>query len=278
MLRTRRLRLAAAAVALGAGLLAAPPGRAASFSDDFEAAAAGALPPGWGDVRGVALPHEPLPSAVVVDTQDAFGQATRALQTVDAAATSRGAFAPIAPAPGHQLSADLRVDAFGSSGPGATATSDWPILFGVAELLFGSDLCCFPTPQVGLYVSTLTGGFRLYAIDGAGQATDVDLGAGAALDTWYHVDLAIDAATGTVHSRISDVLGGTPLVDRQDTLPDWAPADFDVLAFFSGQLSGGASAGRGTIDDVAYAAVPEPGTWALLGLGLLGAGAAARRR
>jgi hypothetical protein len=277
MARAIRCRCLAAVALVSCGLLLAPSARAAAFSDDFEADAVGAFPgDGWADVRLVALPSTPLPSALVVATTDASGAPTHALQTVDASAASRGAFRLIAPAPQHALSADVRVDRFGSSGPGATPVTDWPLLFGIASILPGSDLCCFPTPQVGLFVSTLTQGFRLYAIDGAGNASDLDLGVGASVGAWLHLDLAIDAASGSVRSRITDPLLHTMLVDRTDLLPGWTPADFNALTFFGGELGAGDTPGIGSLDNVGYAAVPEPGSFALLALGL--AGAAALRR
>ena len=252
------------------------PAKAGSFTDDFESDAVGSFPAAWGDVRSVALPHTPLPSASIVATTDALGAPTQALQTVGATAVSRGVFRPIAPAPDHQLAADVRVDRFGSTGAGATPVTSWPLLLGVAELLPGSDLCCFPTAQVGLYVSTLTRGFRLFSTDGAGVSNDIDLGAGATLDTWYHVDLDVEVATGTVHSRISDVLGLTVLVDQSHVIPGWTPAQFDVVSFFGGDLAASDVTGIGTLDRVSYAAVPEPGTLWLLSLGLA-SGVALRR-
>ena len=279
MARAIRCPSLAAVALLSCGLFSlALSARANSFSDDFEADAVGAFPgDGWGDARLVALPNTPFPSALVVTTTDPSGAPTHALQTVDSPAASRGAFRLIDPAPQHALSADVRVDRFGSNGPGATSVTDWPLLFGIAGILPGSDLCCFPTPQVGLFVSTLTQGFRLYAIDGAGKASNIDLGVGASVGAWLHVELGIDVASGSVRSRITDPLLHTLLVDRSDALPGWTPADFDALTFFGGELGAGDTAGLGSLDNVGYAAVPEPGSFTLLALGLAGAARLRRR-
>jgi hypothetical protein len=275
MLRGFSRCLAAAALLLWSAAVLAPAARATSVSDDFEGDAVGSFPAsGWGDVRAVALPNTPIPSASVIATTGPSGEPTQALQTVDAAAPSKGVFAPIAPAAGHALSGDVRVDRYGTPGADATPVSDWPLMLGVSEVIPGSDVCCYPTPQVGLYVSTLTEGFRLYAIDGAGNATDIDLGASALAGTWYRVELGIDPLDGSVHSRVVDASTQDVLLDRTDTLPGWTPAAFDAIDFFAGELSSAASPGLGSLDDVQYAATPEPGTGLLLALGLAGAAAA----
>jgi hypothetical protein len=272
----RSRSLAALGLASG-GILLALAAQAAPFSSDFEGDAAGSFPgSGWGDVRFVALPNAPVPSATVVETTNASGAPTHALQTVDAPAVSRGAFRLIDPAPVHALAADVRVDRFGG-GPASTSVSDWPLLVGLASILPGSDLCCFPTAQVGLFVSAKTQGFRLYAIDGAGAASDIDLGLAAPLGTWLHVDLVVDATSGTVRSRITDPVLSSLLLDETRAIPSWSPTDFDVVTFSSGQLSASGTAGLGTLDNVAYAAVPEPGSASLLALGLAAAARLRRR-
>ncbi|HTY17811.1 MAG TPA: PEP-CTERM sorting domain-containing protein [Myxococcota bacterium] len=262
---------------LAAAALAAP-ARAASIFDDFESYAPGSFPsPTWSDVRSVALPNAPLPSAQVIATTDAFGHPTQALQTLDAVSPSEGIYTSIDPADQHDLAGDVRVDRYGTLGPGASPSSDWPAMLGLSDIIAGSDVCCFPTPQLGIYASTQTQGWRLYAIDAAGNATDIDLGAAAAVGTWYHVDLDVDALTGSVTSRVVDIATGTLVIDRTDVIPGWTATDFDAIAFFDGELSEPDVAGLGSLDNVSYAAVPEPGTLSLVSLGLVAASLAWRR-
>ncbi|MCC6639625.1 MAG: PEP-CTERM sorting domain-containing protein [Deltaproteobacteria bacterium] len=269
--RVIALALVSGAVLVGSGAVAAP------FADDFESDAPGTFPEGWVDVRLVALPNAPMPSATIVTTTDPVGAPTRALQTIDAAAVSRGAFRPIDAGTLHALSADVRVDRFGVGSPDAPDVSDWPLSIGVASLLPGSDLCCFPTAQVGLFVSAKTQGYRLYAIDGAGTASDIDLGLGATEGVWRHVDLDVDGATGAVRTRIVDPILGTVLLYDARVIPGWSPASFDVLAFLGGQLSAGGTAGIGSLDDVSWTPVPEPASVVLVAVGLTGLARARRR-
>ena len=254
----------------------AAPARSASFTDDFESYAPGSFPsPTWSDVRLLAIPYAPVPSAQVVATTDAQGNPTQALQTLDAVSASQGIYTAIAPASEHDLSGDLRVDRYGALGAGAAPNSDWPVQLGLSQILPGSDVCCFPTPQVGIYASTQTEGWRLYSIDSAGNASDIDLGATAVAGTWYRVDLDVDALTGAVASRVFDIASGVLVVDRIDVIPGWTATDFDAIAFFDGELSG--AAGLGSLDNVSYSAVPEPGTLVCLSLGLVAASFAWRR-
>jgi len=263
-------------VAFTGALLSGSASLAAPFADDFESDAPGTFPAGWADARLVALPNAPIPSATVVATTDAAGAPTRALQAVDASAASRGAFVPVGAGTLHALSASVRVDRFGAGGPGATNVSDWPLSIGVASLLPGSDLCCYPTAQIGVFVSAKTQGYRLYAIDGAGVASDVDLGLAAAEGVWRRVELSVDGATGAVRTRIVDPVFGTVLVDDARTLAGWTPTSFDVLTFLGGELSAGGSPGIGSLDDVAWAPVPEPSTLALVAFALVGLSRARR--
>jgi hypothetical protein len=278
MPRAFSLRPALALAAFLACLPLAGAARAGSFSDDFEGYPLDTFPAaGWLDVRSLALPNAPLPSARVVATTDASGSPTKALQTVAALSASRGVFRPIATATEHRLEGDVRVDRFAGPGAGATAVGSWPLLFGVAELLVGSDICCFPTAQVGLYVDTRSKGFRLFSNDGAGHATDIDLGAGAQVDAWYHVALDLEVASGTVLSRVVDRGSQQVIVDQTDEIPGWTPAAFDAITFFGGELDAFDAAGIGTLDAVAYTAVPEPSVLALLGLCAFGLGVTGRR-
>jgi hypothetical protein len=262
---------------LASAALAAP-ARSASVSDNFEGYAPGSFPsPTWSDVRNVAIPNAPVPSAQVVVTTDAFGNTTQALQTLDALSPSQGIYTSIAPASEHDLAGDLRVDRYGTLGPSASPSSDWPAMLGLSQILPGSDVCCFPTPQLGIYASTQTQGWRLYAIDAAGNATDIDLGAAAAAGTWYRVDLDVDELSGSVTSHVVDIASGVSVIDRTDVIPGWTATDFDAIAFFDGELSQPDVAGLGSLDNVSYSAVPEPGTLALVSLGLLAASFAWRR-
>src|SRR4051794_36716235 len=71
------------------------------------------FPTGWLDVVQVTGESTaPQPSAVVIETTDAFGQATKALATLPNVALSQGTYRLIEPSNFYMTRADIRIDQF----------------------------------------------------------------------------------------------------------------------------------------------------------------------
>ncbi len=247
-------------------LLALGSASATGISDNFESYAVGTFPsPTWLDVGSVFPgPGEPVPSATVVATTNAFGNPTQALAIANAVSYSRGIYAPVAIGSQYSLDADIRVDQY-SNAPAFTS-SDWAMQLTFAEA--GVDNFAF-TPQAGIYASSLTGGWRLFLIGGPGA--DIDLGVPANIGTWYNVSLQFDVATATFHSVIVNVLTGAVLVDQYNTIAGLTPAEaqYNSIAFFGGETSTGDTvADLAVVDNVNISSSPEPSSILLLGAGL----------
>jgi len=252
----------------------------AQIVDNFESYALGSLPsPTWSDV-GAVLPGgriPPFPSARVISTLDVFGNPTKAVATVGDLATSKGIYTAVPVSTFYRLRADVRVYRYsdGTGGP----TSDWAM-----QLTFvrnGVENWAF-TPQLGIYASSLTGGWRLISINPS-VYLDLDLQVAANVGTWSTVEQSFDALLGVFRSQIWDAASGTVLLDSFNTLNGWDPADatFDAWAFMAGDLSPDAQIGNiGVVDNVNIVAttVPEPSTLALLAMCLIPAAVVARRR
>lgn len=252
----------------------------AQVSDDFQSYALGALPsPTWYDA-GAVLPGTRVPSfpsGYVFNTLDKHGNPTKAVTTVGDLADSKGIFAYVPVSTSYALFADVRVDRY-SDAPASTV-ADWAI-----QLTFGQNgvYNWASTPQAGIYASSLTGGWRLYAATNS-AAADIDLGVPALVGVWYTVAQSLDVNTGLFHSQIWDGATGAPLVDQFNSIAGWNPADaqFDAFAFFGGDLSPNDRVGNiGVIDNVNVSVVPtpEPGTMLLAVTGLLPLVAFIRRR
>ncbi len=267
-------------VLLAAGILAVVvPANATTVFDDFESYALGAFPsPTWSDVAGVdpIPPITPIPSATVVSTTDAFGNSTQAVAFVDALGAAGGIYRSVPVSTNYSFGVDIRVDEFAQNAQ--NSASDWAAQMGFVQN--GTNFSS--APQVGIYASSLTQDWRLFAIGGTTLGVDLPLGIPVNLGQWYRVDIDFNALSGLTHSIIRDILTGTVLVDRFDVLSDgvddWTTdgVPLDAISIFDGELTG-TTPNRAVFDNLGTAATPEPTSLLLLASGLLAFSLARRK-
>lgn len=202
------------------------------ISDDFESYSTGAFPaPDWLDVAEVPDPPlAPVPSCLVETTTGPDGQPTQAVSTIEFMGAAQGFYRFVPLSKRYIVSADVRVDRFVDRA--YSEVSDWTWEVGVGQYVPGEDFCC--TPQVGIYGSAFTQGWRLFVVGTGGAYADIDLEVPVDIGRWYHVEMDLDAVTGAVRSRIADAATGEQLCDRLDVIAGWTDADgkFDVVNFF----------------------------------------------
>ena len=280
-IQARRCAVRVIAFAALCALFSAPT-LAATTSDDFESYATGSFPaPKWSEFSTLfaPLPGDPpplVPSMTVVDTTDAFGQATKALQNVDVVSQTKGVYAPLASGSLLSVSADVRTLRYSTSDPVFVK----PYLDGAATVgMFTANPNA--APFLAIYASSTTHGWRLgYSGDAVTgpDLDDYDLGAAALVGVWYHVALELDRQTGSFHSLVTDIASGITVVDSVITHANWQPGfdNFDSILFaptengfrVPGDPGYTTVANIMQVDNVNIAAVPEPSAYSLLFAGL----------
>ncbi|MEM9661603.1 MAG: hypothetical protein AAF937_04765 [Planctomycetota bacterium] len=241
-------------------------GQPVLLEDPFEAYGVGSLPGGpWGDVSSrIVSPTVASPTAAVIETTDAFGLPTRAIQTVDSIGTSSGVLSGFSPVNASRVTADVRIDQFTNVRRGAT----WSAAVGFLQDTGSDD---FNTgPQAVVYAAVGAPEYRVF-VKNDGNSFDFAIpGAAVTLDSWVTIDIAMDAAAGSVVASVSDPVSGQTLGEVGRTFDDWSPAaaQYDAVAFFDGEYNavGGTQGGLATLDNVVHTVIPAPGGAAVLGV------------
>lgn len=159
--------------------------------ETFKSQTVGSFPTGWSDF-GIAEPDPatPNPSAVVVNTTNAFGKPTKALAPVPAAGGIQGIYRAIAASSFYSVRADIRVDRFSDFDPNFDPTTCGCPPGSEVDLAVGPLLMSSPSsPQPGevqLYPGARSQDWRLF-VGTPNVAADPDLGLSVTLGTWYGV-------------------------------------------------------------------------------------------
>ena len=242
------------ALALGAGIAFG------GIADDFESYAVGGLPGGvWQDAANfIDNPTEEGDSISVIQTVDAFGNSTRAVQIGDQIGTSGGMMASIDTASTHLFEMDLRFDQRSNG----SQFNNW---MGAVGFVQDTDQADFnSSPQAYIY-SAPDLKFHLFVQNGDGPgASSRDFTLGNArwdLNTWYRVSLGVDTEHGIFDAKVTDIATGEVIVDFQRIYNGWNPefGQFDLLSVSDGEYGNvpGTIPNKSTFDNANY--VPAPG-------------------
>lgn len=188
------------------------------------------FPAGWLDPSLVdPLSTAPHPSAVVIETTNAFGHATQALATFPAVAESQGIYRFIEPTTFYKAQADIRVDQYPDFDPtgaeedpnnpgflvcgcpvGGINNLDWPMQVAIANITGDVE----PTHSAAVALApTQTHTWHLGAFT-TNIVADIDLGIPAEVGKWYTAEVDFDASTGALHGTVIDTKSGDILADR----------------------------------------------------------------
>jgi hypothetical protein len=242
--------------------LASPDTGRGEFSgrpDNFQGNQIGRFPRGWQDVALTDPTGEAVsPSAQVIETTDAFGHQTKAVQFQPQIGIDKGIYRAIEPDGHYSIRADVRIDQFSDYDPseyvedpnnpgfypcGCPVGSEleFPVQIGFAKTMTdGSPLHLWP--QMGIYAGAISKEWKVFDWT-ANTYTDHTLGLPVVLGKWYGIEFDVDAPDATMRSLITDRASGDVLVDRTEDLTqfgNWDPTidgSFDLEALFGGELT-----------------------------------------
>jgi hypothetical protein len=210
-----------------------------AVGDDFESYAIGTFPAAeWLDVGLVNPdpPNPPDPSALIAVTDDPLGDPTQVLATLAALAPSQGIYRSVEVRAEYSVSADVRVDRF--SDGAEFSGQNWAMQVGLGKLIAGEDPCC--GPQCGIFADSFKQSWRVYvAGTKSGFLTEIELGIGVDIGRWYRVAMDLNATTGEVRSRVTDLATMTLLVDVTNPIKGWGPDEglYDIVCLMDGELA-----------------------------------------
>jgi hypothetical protein len=253
---------------IGIGALMMSAGLAsADIADNFEGYAIGGLPGGvWQDAANfVDSPSQEGDSISVIQTIDAFGNSTRAVQIGDQIGTSGGMVASVTHTATQRFEIDVRLDQQGNGD-----SPNWMSAIGFVQDTEQADFNW--SPQAFVY-TTGTGRFRLYVQNNDGQGTgfrDWGMGVGQfTLDTWYRVSLEVNTVNGVFDASVTDIATGEVVSSTNRTYIGWNSENgqYDLVSAMDGEYGSnpGTIANKSTFDNANY--VPTPGAISVLGLG-----------
>ena len=238
-----------------------------AIDDNFEAYTPGGLPGGvWQDaVNFIDAPTHPGDSISVIQTVDAFGNATNAVQIADHVGTSGGMMSRVEHTDTQRFEIDVRFDQRGNG-----STPNWMSAVGFFQDTDQTDFNW--GPQAVVYAAP-SGRFRLFVqnLDGQGSFSR-DYGMGNTLftmDTWYRVSLEVDSVNGVFDASVIDVASGELVASTNRSFVGWNAAfgQYDLVSVNDGEYG----SNRGTIgnmssyDNATY--VPASGTLGVIALG-----------
>jgi len=221
------------------------------------------FPTGWSDTAQVSPDSTPpQPSAVVIQTTDAFGHPTNALATLPGIADSQGIYRSIEPSNFYMTQADVRIDQFSDVDPSGAAVDpnnpgfllcgcpvgfenalDWPMQVAFVDL-DGSTTDPAHVPTAGILASAETHTWHLFA-GTANIVANIDLGVQIEEGKWYGVETDFDATSGILHGLITDKTTGAIVSDTMAFLQDPKYGNYDpsvdgvfnAEAYIDGELS-----------------------------------------
>lgn len=248
----------------------------ADIADDFESYGIGGSPTGiWQDASSfIDNPTNPGPTVSVIDTTDALGNATQAVQIQNGIGTSGGIAGFVGRSSVQRFETDLRLDQQGNG-----SNPNWISAAGFFQETDQTDFNWMP--QAFVYATKNSRRFRLYVRNQDGQSgasRDFALGANSwAFDTWYRIGLEVDTESGVFEISIVNKETGEVLIDGSRTYAGWDSAfgQFDHISINDGEYgtNPGTIGNMATIDNVSY--IPAPSTLGIAGFGMVMVG---RRR
>ncbi len=225
---------------------------AQDVTDNFDSYQVGSFPGGdWQDIedRTVGSPAE-SPTMLVIETIDAHGNPTRAVQTNQEAGTNGFYLNIPTDVSTHHVTMDVRVDSMHSANAG------WPVSVGYSRYLGQGDVNANPQGLIYVWTGRV---WNLFIAPGGGRPHIDERMSGPQLilGRWYTVSLEVDVETGRFDAKVFDKETGELRNSLVHNFTQWNPAidSYNSITVFDGGDLNSPLQGQSTIDNVVYTSV-----------------------
>jgi hypothetical protein len=209
-------------------------------TEDFEDDAVDAFPGGWEDLADVVVPQEEVLSAVKTATGP-DGEPTRVLEVRSLQGRSQGIYRPLA---SEQQVYRATVDVY--------MVSELPVAPGNVSIDFSFAIRGTTDPFSTWTGAGGCGSPTWWDVYSAWPINETVVSVAMSLGRWYRASVEVDTSSGSVSSRVTDLVTGFEVVSLANAFQEVIGRRFDAVCFASHHMGAAGQESITRLDNISY--------------------------